>query len=147
MSGEENKEIVRRFGGVWNAGHEHIVDELASPDLVVWYPLLPEEVHGPEAFKQVLAQLHASLPDVQVTVEDLIAEGDTAVARWSMRGTSRGAFAGIPPTGKQVEWTGITTYRVANGKIVEERGEEDALGLLQQLGAIPAPEEASAAAG
>jgi len=82
-------------------------------------------------------RFHAGLPDVEVVSEDVIAEGDKAVVRWTGRGTHQGVLLGIPPTGKQVTWTGMTIYRIADGKIVEERGEEDALGFLQQLGVVP----------
>jgi len=74
-----------------------------------------------------------------VSVEEEMAAGDKEVVRWTIRGTHTGELMGIPPTGKQVAWTGITIYRLADGKIVEEKGEEDALGFLQQLGVVPAP--------
>ena len=146
MSTEENKALVRRFAQVWNAGNLSIVDELAAPDLTVSYPLLPEVLHGPEAFKQALRQVYAAFPDLQATVEELIAEGDKVAARWTVRGTQRCDFPGIPATGKAAAWSGITIYRLAHGKVVAERGEEDALGLLRQLGAIPAPGPAAATA-
>ena len=137
MSLEENKAIAHRFAEVW--GHESLatVDELASPSLSVSYPILPDVIHGPEAFKQFLTGFHTAFPDANVTLEDEIAESDKVVVRWKLRGTHKGALFGIPPTGKQVEVSGITIYRIADGKIVEERGEEDALGLMRQLGVIP----------
>ena len=138
MATEENKALVRRFVQVWGKGSLDTVDELAAPDFSVYYHLLRETVHGPEAFKQVLREVHAGLPDVEAVSEDVIAEGDQVVVRWTMRGTHTGELLGIPPTGKQVTLTGITIYRLTDGKIVEERGEEDALGFMQQLGVIPA---------
>jgi steroid delta-isomerase-like uncharacterized protein len=137
VSSEENKAIVRRFGSVWGRGDPSIVDELAAADLVVSYPLLPEEVHGPAAFKQVLAMVHAALPDLQLEIGEPIAEGDRVAVSWRLSGTQRGDLLGIPATDKAVAWTGITIYRLAGGKVAEERGEEDGLGLLRQLGAIP----------
>src|SRR5437868_2420168 len=123
MSTEENKAIVRRFVQVWGKGSLNTVDELAAPNLSVSYPLLPETVHGPEAFKQVLLMVRSGLPDADASIEDEIAEGDKVVVRWRMGGTHTGELMGIPPTGKQVTWTGITIYRLTDGKIVEEKGE------------------------
>ncbi|HEU5424683.1 MAG TPA: ester cyclase [Nitrolancea sp.] len=139
MTAEANKKLVRRYGHVWHAGNQHLVDELAAPDLVVYYPLFGREVRGHAAFKQVLTGTHVAFPDVQLVFEELLAEGDAVVARWRATATSRGAFAGRPPTGQRVEWTGMTLYRIAGGKVIEERGEEDALGLFRQLGALPVP--------
>ena len=138
MVTEENEALVRRFVQVWGQGSLDTIDELAAPDFSVYYPLLRETVHGPEAFKQVIMGVRAGLPDVEVVSEDVIAEGDQVAVRWMMHGTHTGELLGIPPTGKQVTLTGITIYRLIDGKIVEERGEEDALGFMQQLGVIPA---------
>ena len=138
MAAEENKALARRFVQVWGKESLDTLDELAAPNFSVYYPVLREIVHGPEAFKQVLMGLHAGLSDVEVVSEEVIAEGDQVVVRWTARGTHTGELLGIPPTGKQVTWTGITIYRLTDGKIVEERGEEDALGLMQQLGVNPA---------
>ena len=139
MSTEENKAIARRFGEVWNRGGLDIIDQLADPDLLVSFPLLPEDIHGPEAYKQFLAQFYAAFPDVQAWVEEMIAEGEKVVARWTIRGTHRGDLPGLPTTGKRAQWSGISIYRIVNGKVIEEKGEEDALGMLQQLGVLPAP--------
>ena len=84
-----------------------------------------------------------AFPDLHFTVEDLIAEGDKVVARLTVRGTQQGAFMGIPPTGKHVTVTGIDINRLAGGKSVEHWLNMDTLGLLQQLGVIPAPGQAS----
>jgi steroid delta-isomerase-like uncharacterized protein len=144
MSVEHNKTIARRFAEIYNRGGLAIVDELAGPDLVVSYPLLPEDIHGLQAYKQVLAQFYAAFPDIEASVEEMIAEGEKVVARWTCRGTHRGDFPGLPATGKTVQWSGMTIYRIVDGKVVEEKGEEDVLGLLQQLGVIPQPQQAGA---
>jgi steroid delta-isomerase-like uncharacterized protein len=138
MSIEENKVLVRRFVQVWGQGSLDTIDELAASQFSVFYPLLRETVHGPAAFKQVLQGFRAGLLDSEVVSEEVLAEGDQVVVRWRARGTHTGALLGIPPTGKQVTLTGMTIYRLDAGKIVEERGEEDALGFLQQLGVLPA---------
>ena len=79
----------------------------------------------------------SAVPDATIESLDEIAEGDKVVVRWTVHGTHQGVFLGIPPTGQQLTWTGMTIYRIADGKVVEERGEEDALGLMQQLGVFP----------
>ena len=141
MSIEENKEIAHRFIHVWGTGGLTIVDELAAPDIAVSYPAF--SIRGAEGYKQVLTRFCASFADNEIAVDDLIAEGDKVAVRWTYRGTHQGEFRGIPPTGKQVTLTGITIYRTAGGKVVEERGAEDLLGLLQQLGALPSRGNAS----
>jgi predicted ester cyclase len=86
----------------------------------------------------------AAFPDIQYTLNDLLAERDWVVARFTARGTQTGVFQGIPATGKAVAMSAIALYHVAAGKVVEQWLEYDMLGLLQQLGAIPAPEQAVA---
>jgi steroid delta-isomerase-like uncharacterized protein len=84
----------------------------------------------------------AAFPDLNITVEDLIAEGDRVVARWTLRGTHQGASLGMPPTGKQVTMPGISVVRLAGGKSAEQWVIHDQLGMLQQLGLVPAPAQA-----
>jgi hypothetical protein len=97
-------------------------------------------VHGPEAFKQVIMRIHAGLSDVEAVSEEVIAEGDQVVVRWTLRGIHAGEIQGVPPTGKHLTLTGIGFYRLTERKIVEERGEEDALDYMQQLGGYPCDE-------
>jgi steroid delta-isomerase-like uncharacterized protein len=137
MSAEENKAIALRFGQVWGKGDISIVDELASPSLRVSNPLMPAPADGIQAFKEVLAMVHSAFPDIEIKIGEPIAEGDRVALSWTMSGTHTGDMMGMPPTGKNVAWSGITFYRIAGGKVIDERGEEDALGLLRQLGAIP----------
>lgn len=144
MSVEENTAITLRFAQIWGQGSLELIDEYASPDIAVTYPLLPATVHGPEAFKEVIRGIRSAIPDVECEVHETIAQGDKVVGRWTMRGTQTGELNGIPPTGKQVMLSGITIYRLADGKVVEEFGEENALGFLQQLGVVPTPEQVSA---
>ena len=143
MSTQENKVIARRFIQVWGQGSLDTLDELAAPNFSVYYPVLNQPMYGPEAFKQLLMGTRSAVPDAAIECLDEIAEGDKVVVRWTVHGTHQGVFLGIPPTGKRVTWSGITIYRIVDGKVVEERGEEDALGLMQQLGVIPAPGQAS----
>lgn len=143
MSVEENTRVAARFAEVWGQGSLALIDELASPDLAVSYPVLPQTVHGREPFKDVIRGVRAGLPDVELDIHETIAQGDKVAVRWTMRGTHQGTFAGVPPSGQRVALNGITIYRLADGKVVEERGEEDALGLLRQLGAVTTPQEAT----
>jgi len=135
---EQNKMIVRRFSEeVESQGNFAVADELLAHDFVSHTPL--GEAHGLEAAKQFGAMLRTAFPDLHVTVEDQIAEGDRVVTRWTCRGTHQGAFQGMPPTGKPIEIMGTTISRIANGKIVEQWGNPDLLSLMQQIGAVPAP--------
>ena len=137
MSTEENKAIDRRFTEeVWNQGNLAVVDELMSADYDGHDPAMPA---GSEGLKQFVLMYRSAFPDVHLTIEDQIAEGDTVVSRWTARGTHKGELMGIPPTGKQVTVTGMNIERIANGKFVEGWSNYDTLGMLQQLGVVPAP--------
>jgi steroid delta-isomerase-like uncharacterized protein len=133
-----NKSIaVRWFGEYWGKGNAAIVDELGAEDLHFSYPLTGA-MDGKEAVKACIKALFAAFPDIEFKpVGDFIAEGEWVAGRWKGEGTQTGEFAGIPATGKRVSFTGTTVYRVVDGKIAEELGEEDALLVLKQLGVIP----------
>ena len=142
MSPEENKLIVRRYlqdalEAVRN-GQLAATDQFLTSDAIFYDPGRPPSM-GREAQKQRSLGLLSGFPDVRFAIEDLIAEADKVAARWTMRATHTGSFQGIPPTGKQVAMQGITIYRLTNGQISEARSELDQLGLLQQLGVVPAP--------
>ena len=141
MAIEENKEIVRRYSEqFWGSGDEAIADEVFADDIVDHSPAVPDQPPGREGQKRALTAFRSAFPDLRVTTEDIIAEGDKVVLRWTARGTHRGELPGIPPTGKQATLKGIDILRMTGGRIVERWAEYDNLGLLQQLGAIPAPE-------
>jgi steroid delta-isomerase-like uncharacterized protein len=136
MSAEENKEIVHRFEeAVWNERNPSRVGEFFAASHVFRAP------GGPpldfEGHRQMIAHFQSAFPDGQNSSDELLADGDKVVQRWTYRGTHRGPFQGIPPTGTQVTLSGIAIWRFENGKIVESWHEMDTLGLLQQLGAIP----------
>lgn len=136
MSTEENKALVRRATEeIWNQKKLALVDEIAAEDSVTHLSTMT--IQGPEQYKQLAAMYFSAFPDLHLTIEDLIAEGDRVVTRWTARGTHQGEFMGIPPTGKQATTTGMTVSRIVGGKFVESWQEGDNLGLLQQLGAIP----------
>jgi steroid delta-isomerase-like uncharacterized protein len=137
MSTEESKALVRREYelGV-NEKDFDVRDGALASNYIGHFPGLPP-IQGIEAFKQFTSGFFTAFPDLQTTIEDLIAEGDKVAVRQTWRGTHTGNFLGIPPTGKQVTFTSTEFYRVAGGKLAEEWVELDMLGLLQQLGAIP----------
>ena len=133
---EECAILVRRmYEEVWNEGKLEVIDEICAPDYIGIGPYGNE--HGPESVKRGVANRRKAFPDIHVTIEDMIAAGDKVVARLTFRGTHKGEFQGIQPTNKEVTWSGIWIYRVANGKFVERWHNYDMLGLMQQLGAIP----------
>jgi steroid delta-isomerase-like uncharacterized protein len=140
MSTEENKAIVRRnFEEAWNKGNLAVVDELFALDYIGHFAVHPEPVSGIEAYKQFMSGYIVAFPDAHFDIEDIVAEGDKAATRWTVRGTHRGNLAGIPPTGKQVTVTGMWILRIAGGKIAEQWGINDTLGMMQQLGVVPPP--------
>ncbi len=144
MSTEENKAIVRRgIEEFANQGNFAAIDELVASDYVFHAPGLPA-LHGHEGFQQMVMMPRTAFPDLHFTIEDLIAEGDKVVTRFTARGTHRGELMGIPPTGKQVSFPGILISHISKGKIVEEWEISDALGMLQQLGVVPPPGQAGA---
>ena len=137
MSTEDNKATTRRFfEEVWNQGKLTVVDEFCAPSFIYHTPTGP--IHGLEGFKQFATMYRTAFPDLHIPMEDMIAEADKVVTRWTARGTHKGDLMGIPPTGKQATTTGISIFSVANGKAVEQWANYDDLGLLQQLGVIPA---------
>jgi steroid delta-isomerase-like uncharacterized protein len=139
MSTEENKAAERRLTEeVWNKHNPGAVDEFVAPDVVEHNPILGVGP-GREGFRQALEMLFSAFPDVKITLEDLIAEGDKVVERWTAHATQRGEFMGIPATNKEVTVAGIDIYRYADGKRVETWREWDTLGMMQQLGRVPSP--------
>jgi predicted ester cyclase len=143
MSTEDNKALVRRFyEEVINKKKTAAIDEFIDPNQVD-HAAPPGIPGGIEGAKQVIAMYLTAFPDLHFTVEDMIAEGDKVVARITARGMHQGTFMSIPPTGKQVTVTAIEIIRIAGSKFVEHWMELDALGLLQQLGAVPAPGQAN----
>lgn len=134
-----NKALARRLvEEAFNEGRLDVTEELVASDFVGHDPSLPEEVRGPAGVKEVIAGYRAAFPDIQITIEDQIADGDLVVTRWRATGTHQGELMGMPATGKQATVTGITIDRIADDQIVESWDNWDTLGLMQQLGAIPA---------
>jgi len=135
---EQNKANARRAYEIISQGNLDAFYETVDPNIVD-HSGLPGIPQGLEGVRQWFSTLRSAFPDLRINAEDIIAEGDKVVARYGVTGTHQGEFWGIGPTGKQVTFSGIDIVRVADGKLVEHWGEIDALGLMQQLGAIPAP--------
>ena len=143
MSTETNKAVVHRYvEDGYNAGNMAVIDELFATEFVNHDPSAPT-VRDLEGLKQLILAQHAAFADVRTTIEDLVADGDKVVKRFIVRGTHTGDFNGIPATGKQFTLEGIDILRLVNGKIQEIWIGYDMLGMLQQLGLMPQPEEAS----
>jgi steroid delta-isomerase-like uncharacterized protein len=135
---EGNKVVVRRlFEEVWNQGHLPVADKLFAPTYAHHDPSTPDLGKGPEGEKKRATLYRNAFPDFRLTIDDLLAEGETVMARWSCRGTHKGDLSGIAPTGKQFNISGVSIARFANGKMVEGWVNWDALGLMQQLGVVP----------
>jgi steroid delta-isomerase-like uncharacterized protein len=131
-SPQTTKTIVHRlFAEFFNEGNPATADQLVSPNFV------GPTGKGSEGFKATIAPLRQGFPDLHFTVEDTIADGSRVVVRWTSKGTHRGSFAGVAPTGREVFNAGIGIYRVENEKIVETWSQVDRLGVLQQIGALP----------
>ena len=143
MSALENKALFRRLAEALNTGPHgtwpEAFDAVCTTTFVLHDPMAPPGLPpGPQGLKDyAYVPFFAAFPDMQITIEDQIAEGDKAAVRVTIRGTHQGAFMDIPPTGKQVSMTGIGIDRFKDGKFVESWFNEDDLGLMQQLGAIP----------
>ena len=144
---EGNKFVIRRsFEELWNKGNLSLADELYTPNYEHHDASSPDFGRGPESEKKRAALYRTAFPDLQLTIEDIIAEGQTVVARWSCRGTHNGDLSGIAPTGKQFNISGVSIARFTGGKMVEGWVNWDALGLMQQLGVVPELAKTKAAA-
>jgi steroid delta-isomerase-like uncharacterized protein len=137
-SAEQNEECLRRlYDEALSGGDMNVVDEICADDFALHTPSSPEPIRGPEGFKRYVGTYRDAFPDVELVVEDIITEADTAALRGTLTGTHDGELVGIPPTGLEVSVMGMTIVRFENGKVVEMWSISDTLGLLQQLGVAP----------
>jgi steroid delta-isomerase-like uncharacterized protein len=138
---EENKALARRSWEVVTEGSldtlEDALAEVYANDFILHEA--GQDIVGIEGLTQFVSMMRSALPDLRITLEDDMAEGDKVVTRWIGQGTHQGELMGIAPTGNQVTITGITIHRIEDTKIVEEWSNWDALGLMQQIGAVPSP--------
>ncbi len=140
MSTETYLALVRRYQDIYNSNNLDALGEVLSPDFKP-HNLMPGVPASLEGYTMMHQSTLTSYPDFHVAIDDLFGEGDKIVMRFTITGTHEGEFIGIPPTGKKINVTGISIFRIANGQIIEHWGEEDSLGWMQQLGAIPTPEQ------
>jgi steroid delta-isomerase-like uncharacterized protein len=130
---EHNKEVVlRNQAEVWSKGNLDILQELYTPDFVCHFIVGPDW-HGYDGIREAVSSHRRSFPDWTEHVEDIVAEGDRVVTRFRSRGTQKGEFEGIPPTGRTVEVSEVAIFRLENGRIAEQWGFPDAMGLMRQL--------------
>jgi steroid delta-isomerase-like uncharacterized protein len=132
-----NKTLVRQLmEDDLSQGNEAVAEAIIAPDFLD-HTNPPDMQHGIDGHRAIVRLFRTSFPDMRWEIEDMLADGDKVVVRTMMRGTHIGEFFGIPPTGKTVHASGIHVLRIANGKIAEHWGNNDDLGLMQQLGVIP----------
>ena len=136
---EQNKALARRgMEEVFNQGKFEVINELVARNAVFHDPSVPGgKFEGPEGLKQFAQIYRNAFPDLKITINDQIAEGDKVVTRWTGTGTHKGELMGIAPTGKHSTVTGITCERYQDAKMIESWGSYDMLGMLQQLGVVP----------
>ena len=136
---DESKRITRRLiEEAYSGGRLDVVAELFVPDAVIHDPALQNDVVGVGAIKDMVGAFRRAFPDLLLVIEDQIADGDRVAVRWTARGTHSGDVWGVAATGKEVTFSGVFVYRFAIGRIAESWSSWDAIGLMQQLGVIPA---------
>ena len=140
MSAEQNKALIRKGYEALFSGNLDVADDLIAADYVLHHGT-GMEILGPEGLKNLMQSNLTAFPDAEWSIDDLIAEGDRVVTRFSMSGTHQAALRDIPPTGGPVSAWFIAIDRIAGGKIVESWQRYDTLGFMQQLGAIPSPDK------
>jgi steroid delta-isomerase-like uncharacterized protein len=134
---KENKAFVRRyFEQVWNEGRLDRFEEFYAQDVVGHNGAAATDA---KSMKEGLAMIRSAIPDINIALDDELAVEDKVVTRFTISGTHQGELFGIPATGKQLVWSGITIFRLSGDKIVEYWLQTDNLSMMQQLGAIPAP--------
>jgi len=135
---QRNKQIIHRYFEEWgNRGDPKAADELIAANVTLRNP--PAVLRGLADYKKGMAAFHSAFPDLHFTVEEVVAEGDKVVVRWSLRGTQQGDYQGRPAMGKPMSVTGMSLFRLADGMIQEITVNMDRLGQWQQLGWLPEP--------
>lgn len=138
MAGEANKAVVRRWFQAFNDGDMTAEAAVRAPEFLAHVAGLAGPLDG-AGWQQFIAAFLTGFPDLRLTIDDLLAEGDRVAVRWTLHGTQLGAFMGIAPTGKPVTISAIEINRISDGHVAEHWVVLDQLGLLQQLGVLPAP--------
>ena len=140
----DNKALLRRwFEEVWNKGRAEAIDEMFAPDGLAHGLAGGEPLRGPAHFKQFFHTFKDAFPDIEVVVEDTVAEGDKVAARCTVRGRHHGDTLGFAATKRPVEFTGICIARWRDGQIIEAWNNFDFMTMYQQLGVVPPPADAA----
>ena len=134
---ESPKEFFKHFVQFINTADESLAQQLISPLAKFHVPGQPEPLHGPKGYLKIIAMMRSGFPDIQWTLDDMVADGDKIAARYTMKGTHRGDFFGVSATGKPIAVQAINFYRLVDNQIIEEYGQPDMLALLRQIGAVP----------
>jgi steroid delta-isomerase-like uncharacterized protein len=140
MAIQEHKSLIERFNdAVWNQGNLDVIDEVIGPEFI-WHSAPPGIPPTRDGLRMMIAGFRAAFSDAVSKVDEQIAEGDSVAWRWTFQGTHTGELMGIPGTGSRVTFAGVSIDRFGGGRSVERRDYADMLGLMQQLGAVPAPQ-------
>ena len=139
---EKNTAAVKRFyGEVMNKGNLKAIDELVADNFVDHYVPDPKMPGNKAGLNQMMTMMRTAFPDLQTTIDDMIAKGDKVWVYSTMRGTNKGEFMGMPATGKKIDVKGVDIVRFVDGKAVEHWGLNDDYTMMQQLGVISMPEQ------
>jgi steroid delta-isomerase-like uncharacterized protein len=139
----DNKATIRQlYEEVWNKRRLELVDDIIAPSHALHDPNVTGSAIGPEAYKRQVARFVAAFPDLHLKMEDIVEEKDKVAVAWTVTGTHKGELMGIPASNKKIFVSGITISHFANSKIMDSYISWDTLGLLQQIGALPAPVQA-----
>lgn len=133
MSTESNKLIMKKFVEFINTSNVELSKEIISEEAIFYAPTSSEPLRGSKGYMLILNMMRSSFPDVSWKLEEMIAEGESVAARFTMTGTHKGDFFDIKPTGKNIKINVMNFYRFSKGKIVEEYGQPDIFSLLQQI--------------
>ena len=134
VSPEHKLLFGRLYHSVWNERRLEFIEQLIADTHALGEPTVSGRGVGPAVYRRQVERFLAGLPDLKFSVDDTISEGDKLVVYWTITGTHRGEFLGVPPTNKKVSFSGITINQIANGKILESTVIWDGLGLMKQLG-------------
>ena len=134
---ETTAAFFKQFLQFINTADENLAQQLISPVAKFYVPGQPEPLQGPKGYLMIIAMMRSGFPDIQWTIEDMVAENENVAVRFIMRGTHKGAFFGVPATGKTITVQAMNFYRLAGDQIIEEYGQPDIFGLLTQIGAVP----------
>ena len=135
---ETTREFFKQFVQFINTADENLAQQLISPVAKFYVPGQAGPLQGPKGYLMIIAMMRSGFPDIQWTIEDMITENDKVAVRFTMRGTHQGTFSGVPATEKRIIVQAINFYRLVDDQIIEEFGQPDMLGLLTQIGAVPA---------